>query len=109
MNPWTLAAALWRLHLDTLTLMAAAPLVVAHRVAKAGTSWYEPGFVTDPEWQRMVNEKVDAALDWNRHAVRGWFDAVAHPFDLQRNLAATRWAVRPYARRVTKNAERLGR
>jgi len=106
-NPWILAAACWRLQLDALSLWMAAPVVMAQRVVKAGTSWHEPGFVADPEWQRMVNEKVEAVLESNGHAARWWLDAVDHPFDLHRSLAATRRTLRPYTRRVRHNAKRL--
>jgi hypothetical protein len=42
------------------------------------------------------------------HAARWWLHAVDHPFDLHRGLVATRLALRPYGRRVTTNARRLG-
>jgi hypothetical protein len=107
MSFWTLAAAWWRLQTDALTLAIHAPVVVAHRLAKAGTSWHEPGFVADPEWRRMVSEKVEAAVESHHHAARWWLEAVDHPFDLERGLAATRRTLGPYARRVTRNADRL--
>jgi len=108
-NPFALSLALWRLQLDVWTLAATAPLVMAHRLAKAGTGWHEPGFVADPEWQRMVSEKVEAALEAHGHAARWWLGAIHRPPNLQRDLAATRRALRPYARRVAGNARRLGR
>jgi len=106
--PWLLAAAWWRLQLDALTLAGAAPIVIAHRLAKAGFGWHEPGFVDDPEWRRMVGEKVEAAMEASGHAARWWLHAVEHPFDLHRGLVATRRALRLYGRRVTTNARRLG-
>jgi hypothetical protein len=108
-NPWILLVAWWRLQLDLVALATAAPLVMAHRFAKAGSSWHEPGFVADPEWRRMVGEKVEAALEANRHAVHWWLHAADHPFDLRRGLAAGRRTLRPYGRRVAVNAKRLGR
>lgn len=109
MNPWTLTVALWRLQLDLVALWATAPVVVAHRLAHVATHWHEPGFVVDPEWRRMVSEKVEAALEANGHATRWWLNGAAHPFDLRRALAATRGTLRPYGRRVRANAARLAR
>jgi hypothetical protein len=106
--PWLLAAAWWRLQLDALALASAAPIVIGHRLAKAGLGWHEPGFVDDPEWRRMVSEKLEAATEAGGHAARWWLHAVDHPFDLHRGLVATRLALRPYGRRVTTNARRLG-
>ncbi len=107
MNPWTLGAAWWRLQLDALSLWTTAPVVVARRLAHLGLHWHEPGFVADPEWRRMVSEKVEAAMEANGHAARWWLHATAHPFDLQRGVAATRRTLGPYTRRVRKNARRL--
>jgi hypothetical protein len=108
MHPWSLGFALWRLQLDALALATTAPLVVAHRLLWAGRHWHEPDFVADPEWRRMVREKVEAALESNRHATRWWREAIDHPFDLARTVTATRRSLHPYVRRVRRNAERLG-
>ena len=108
MSPRHLAFAIWRLQLDALALATIAPLVVVQRLAKAGLHWHEPGFVDDPEWRRMVSEKVEAALEANGHATRWWLEALDHPFDVTRTVKATRRSLSPYTRRVRRNAERLG-
>lgn len=108
MPPLKLALAVWRLQLDALALATTAPLVVVHRLAKASRHWHEPGFVDDPEWRRMVSEKVEAVLESNRYATRWWLQATEHPFDVARTVTATRRSLHPYTRRVRSNAKRLG-
>ena len=96
------------MQLDVLILASSAPAVIARRLAKAGRDWREPGFVEDPEWRRMVQEKAAAAVEAAGPVARWWLDGFDHPFDPRRGVAVWRGALRPYARRVANNARRLG-
>ncbi len=102
---WRMAMDMWRLQLEMTRLAFGAPFVISMRMAKAAQDAGKPGFLTDPEWQRMVNEKVAAGWDAQRVLTTHWWRVGAQAGDPK----VARHALSPFRRRVDANVKRLAR
>ncbi len=116
MDTWRVATAGWQswhtaLQLQTHLASVAwgAPIVVAARYAKAMQEASRPGFAFDPEWQRMVAEKLGALATAQAVWWRYGQAAAGRPVDARRLLAAGERSLRPFGRTVQGNVRRLTR
>lgn len=101
---WRTAYDVWRLQVETMTLVMGAPAVIALRFARAARGG---GDVTDREWQRMVTEKLQANAEAQARLARLAMRPVVDAESWARLVKAAPSLVTPYTRRVRSNIKRL--
>lgn len=95
--------------MESWILAVNAPVVVGLRVMKAHQMAHKSAWWLDPEWARMVNEKVTAASLSQRALLRSPFSLYSPWRWSGQSMKAAQSTIRPYSTRVTRNVSRLSK